>query len=385
MDEYGTDNILEDCPYSKCKNPAVDAQWGKWGNYAPCDMGANKCDWGIQRRTRRCDNPVAKNGGKDCVGENQQLNVCRFKKCNPSVFDDDFKTPGSLKNGLWRSQHWIARQNNNNNPNTGPTGAYSGSYYAVFQGYNSGANQYSDLISPLMWKHTKVKKCLILHYQLNGEHVHPDNALAIGTVQDGTNSFRLLPGTTLGGHQGNYWKRMAVEINPMHHDYRVHIRGTMGYSKDADVAVDLITYDAYGCPGMIRRSPVMGPSCVDKHASCSTWAASGECTKNTLWMVAECCKSCMNPPDTVPVTQAPKCENKHASCVTWACAGECVANPTYMKPNCCKACKEMNCPCSANKWSKTGDCDRWAKAGECAKNAGWMKQNCCKSCNQYGG
>ena len=33
-------------------------------------------------------------------------------------------------------------------------------------------------------------------------------------------------------------------------------------------------------------------ACIDNHNKCSFWANNGECTKNPLWMLQKCPKSC---------------------------------------------------------------------------------------------
>ena len=39
------------------------------------------CDRGTHTRTRLCDDPQAKNGGKNCVGDSGQRGVCEKRGC----------------------------------------------------------------------------------------------------------------------------------------------------------------------------------------------------------------------------------------------------------------------------------------------------------------
>ena len=44
----------------------VDGGWGDWSEFGACSV---TCASGVRRRERKCDFPVPKNGGKQCVGE----------------------------------------------------------------------------------------------------------------------------------------------------------------------------------------------------------------------------------------------------------------------------------------------------------------------------
>ncbi|XP_074656461.1 uncharacterized protein LOC141909758 [Tubulanus polymorphus] len=141
---------------------------------------------------------------------------------------------------------------------------------------------------------------------------------------------------------------------------------------------------------------VQGNSCTDKNDKCAGWARKDECSKNAIWMLANCRKSCKN-------CLTDPCHNKDDKCPGWAKAGECKKNPGYMLVNCKRACKK----CTVDLSSSGGDppgvgppgtgggqatdcvdkhdhtkCVGWAKVGECAKNPKWMAANCKKSCDK---
>ncbi|XP_078383081.1 uncharacterized protein LOC144665674 isoform X2 [Oculina patagonica] len=65
---------------------------------------------------------------------------------------------------------------------------------------------------------------------------------------------------------------------------------------------------------------------------CPRWAQNGECQKNSIWMRANCQKSCKVCSST--------CVDSHKSCPTWASQGECTKNAIWMKPNCKLSCKQ---------------------------------------------
>ena len=56
----------------------LDGHWGRWSSWESCDQD---CGPGKQNRTRTCDNPAPKYGGKDCVGDSKSIRDCMIKKC----------------------------------------------------------------------------------------------------------------------------------------------------------------------------------------------------------------------------------------------------------------------------------------------------------------
>ncbi|XP_064114840.1 zinc metalloproteinase nas-4-like isoform X2 [Macrobrachium nipponense] len=75
--------------------------------------------------------------------------------------------------------------------------------------------------------------------------------------------------------------------------------------------------------------------CKDSNKFCKTWAGTGECENNPVWMGANCKKAC-----NLCETVATACEDKHRYCKSWAKSGECQANPAYMRRYCKKSCKK---------------------------------------------
>ena len=56
----------------------VNGQWSKWGAFTKC---TKTCGGGIRKRTRRCNNPPPKNGGRTCPGAAVQQQRCNTKAC----------------------------------------------------------------------------------------------------------------------------------------------------------------------------------------------------------------------------------------------------------------------------------------------------------------
>ncbi|XP_068952087.1 complement component C6 [Petaurus breviceps papuanus] len=55
----------------------IDGAWSCWSPWSPCDVTYKR------RRTRECNNPLPQNGGKPCVGEQEQEEDCSF-----SIFEN---------------------------------------------------------------------------------------------------------------------------------------------------------------------------------------------------------------------------------------------------------------------------------------------------------
>ncbi|XP_078361466.1 uncharacterized protein LOC144645798 [Oculina patagonica] len=159
-------------------------------------------------------------------------------------------------------------------------------------------------------------------------------------------------------------------------------------------------------PPVVYPTPAVPQVCsADQHSSCEGWAAVGECEKNALWMIPNCCVSCK-------YHQAPKdCIDTSPRCLLWAYNGECEENRAWMSNNCRKSCNvcddckdtDAKCPswallgqCSTgNKitncrqscglckvYDRHNECPAWSAQGECKKsNWTWMADHCPRSCD----
>ena len=60
-------------------DPPVDGGWSDWTQWTPCDA---HCGAGSRQRSRVCNNPPPANGGKDCIGEDNESVDCTGKDCD---------------------------------------------------------------------------------------------------------------------------------------------------------------------------------------------------------------------------------------------------------------------------------------------------------------
>jgi hypothetical protein len=56
----------------------VDGHWGRWSSWTSC---STQCGPGTRSRVRTCDDPVPRNGGKNCTEEKMEEKSCVFQSC----------------------------------------------------------------------------------------------------------------------------------------------------------------------------------------------------------------------------------------------------------------------------------------------------------------
>jgi len=74
-----------------------------------------------------------------------------------------------------------------------------------------------------------------------------------------------------------------------------------------------------------------------------------------------------------------ECEDSHPSCYSWAQSGECDANPVWMGDNCKKSCGTCDGGSGTTCVDNDENCYPWAQAGYCETNQ-HTKDNCPRSC-----
>jgi len=76
------------------------------------------------------------------------------------------------------------------------------------------------------------------------------------------------------------------------------------------------------------------PSCKDSHQNCQSWASSGYCSgAHSAYMSQNCKASCGLCQD---------CVDNNSMCSSWASRGECSRNPVYMLVQCKKSCNQCS-------------------------------------------
>ncbi len=137
--------------------------------------------------------------------------------------------------------------------------------------------------------------------------------------------------------------------------------------------------------GIFNRSAA-STACVDEHQSCASWAASGECDANAVYMHGQCkrsCGKCAGAP-AVPRRSGGCADDPDYGCAERASAGECDTNKGQMLARCrvsCKVCMWARLLDEAFECADTNPaCARWASSGECTANPNYMSTECATSC-----
>ncbi|OWK49438.1 Thrombospondin-2, partial [Lonchura striata] len=71
----GNGRETEKCEKVPCP---VNGQWGPWSPWSACTV---TCGGGIRERSRLCNSPEPQYGGKPCVGDTKQHDMCNKKDC----------------------------------------------------------------------------------------------------------------------------------------------------------------------------------------------------------------------------------------------------------------------------------------------------------------
>ncbi|KAJ8015299.1 hypothetical protein DPEC_G00024690 [Dallia pectoralis] len=84
-----------------------DGGWGVWSPFGSC---SRTCGGGVQFRNRKCDNPMPANGGRTCLGSNQQFQLCNGQECEELYSDYREEQCRSLEPEFKfdsRMHHWL--------------------------------------------------------------------------------------------------------------------------------------------------------------------------------------------------------------------------------------------------------------------------------------
>ncbi|XP_019553970.3 hemicentin-1 [Aedes albopictus] len=71
----GAESEIKICKEKEC---VVDGGWTEWSPWSKC---SKPCGTGVRSRKRSCTNPEPKNGGRQCKGENMEMEKCSLKSC----------------------------------------------------------------------------------------------------------------------------------------------------------------------------------------------------------------------------------------------------------------------------------------------------------------
>ena len=64
----------------------VDCQWTDWSEWSCCSQ---TCTEGVRTRTRN-ENQTAQNGGKPCLGQKVESEICHYGPCPGKILENIF-------------------------------------------------------------------------------------------------------------------------------------------------------------------------------------------------------------------------------------------------------------------------------------------------------
>ncbi|EDO49968.1 predicted protein, partial [Nematostella vectensis] len=56
----------------------IDGKWSSWSSWQTC---SRTCGGGMRKRTRSCTNPAPKGGGRGCYGRSSEQQICNRQSC----------------------------------------------------------------------------------------------------------------------------------------------------------------------------------------------------------------------------------------------------------------------------------------------------------------
>ncbi|XP_074636148.1 uncharacterized protein LOC141894391 [Acropora palmata] len=227
---YHTQRDEQKCPDSKCYAP-VNGHWGRWSAWSSCSVTCNK---GKHSRTRKCDEPSPKNGGKDCPGNNLDVGDCEKIRCALGPYDCEFEAGGmcgwTFCNQPNNAPAWFRHSGATTSIGTGPKEDHtsgSGNYVYFEASSPAQPGQTACFSSPLIT--ARACRRLIFWYHMLGS---------------GIGQLKVLVGDIVlwsrSGEQGDKWIQASVEIR-MDKEMQIKFEGTRGVDFRGDIAVDDIS------------------------------------------------------------------------------------------------------------------------------------------------
>ncbi|XP_048582934.1 MAM and LDL-receptor class A domain-containing protein 2-like isoform X2 [Nematostella vectensis] len=258
---YGIETDMVQCPQAECNAP-VDGHWGRWASWGSC---SKTCGNGIHTRTRLCDDPAPKNGGKACEGTSTQSQVCKARTCGLGPDDCEFDANGWC---FWTQDSsdtsptpWIRNQGTTSSSDTGPSGDHtSGSGYYIYAETSSPVAQ--GQTARLLSKDFPATsgRCISFWYHMYGAGTGALNVLVKNAAGE-TKIFGLT------GDQGNSWKQEKAIIPAQSGTYKIVLESVRGADYRGDTALDDIKFMSCGVP-VATEAPTTAVVTVQPDETC---------------------------------------------------------------------------------------------------------------------
>jgi len=263
-DQYGVQQESVQCTNSECYAP-IDGHWGRWSSWGACDAD---CGLGTHHRSRSCDDPPPKYGGKYCVGSSNGSQPCKLKSCGIGPDDCEFDADMMC---YWTNDvtnpsifKWVRHTGRTPSSSTGPSGDHtSGSGYYLF--VETSGVPVGDKARLLSRTFPSIKgRCLSFWYHMFGSGMGELNVY----LKSVTGAMAKV--WSLSGDQGDEWKMAQVTLINSASDYLVVFEAVRGSSFRADIGLDDISFKEHPCLEAVGcfkdKSARALPKLIKKHA-----------------------------------------------------------------------------------------------------------------------
>ncbi|XP_048582923.1 zonadhesin isoform X2 [Nematostella vectensis] len=230
------------CTQEECNVP-INGHWGRWSSWGEC---SRMCGDGVHTRTRLCDDPMPRFGGKTCQGVSRQSEVCKARACGLGPDDCEFEVDmcgwAQELNPQQNKFRWIRWTGPTPSGGTGPKGDHTtGSGYYVYAeasgslDHGQKANLVSKVFPPTSGR------CLKFFYSMHGSGM----GMLQVFVQE-SNSGKNIRIFFRKGSQGKSWIAGNATINSIN-NYKVVFQVVRGPDFLSDVGLDDISFKEHAC------------------------------------------------------------------------------------------------------------------------------------------
>lgn len=239
-DSYGVQEETAKCNNSECYAP-IDGHWGRWSQWGACDA---KCGFGKHHRTRLCDDPQPKYGGKGCNGNLKESKACKLKSCGMGPDDCEF----DISMCYWGNDkinpsdfNWMRHTGATPSSSTGPYKDHTTGtgYYVYAETSGIDQNKKARLLSRTF--PSTNGRCMSFWYHMYGSGMGQLNVYIKPAKGVATKIW------SLSGDQGNEWRMKQITLTSSASEYKVAFEAVRGSSFRSDIALDDISFEESPC------------------------------------------------------------------------------------------------------------------------------------------
>ncbi|XP_028417057.1 zinc metalloproteinase nas-14-like [Dendronephthya gigantea] len=245
---HGVEEEIVVCSVVECNAP-IAGHWGRWSSWSSC---STRCGPGTRSRARTCDDPVPRNGGKNCVGDGKEENPCVFQSCGLGPDDCEFEVDANGFCG-WTQDvsdnlDWKRSQGPTPSSQTGPVADHTsgGGHYLFIESSSPARTGHKARLISKTFSGSNQSICFILSYNMYGSGMGSLN-IYLSNAEGKKLVFSKV------GDQGKQWQTVHLDLSSTS-DYHVIIEGVRGMNFRSDIAIDDITFIHDSCSDTPMRN-----------------------------------------------------------------------------------------------------------------------------------